>query len=231
MLKHLFFDLDHTLWDFEKNSAEALQEIFIIEKLEELCGKKFDEFHKVYHAINHRYWDDYKHGKVKREALRNGRFIDTLTHFNVNDSVLANKISESYISISPYKKQLFEGAFEVLNYLADKDYQMHIITNGFNEVQFIKLENTGLLPYFKTITTSENAGQNKPHEQIFNVALQEAKAQKKESVMIGDNFEADVEGAIKSGLQAIWFNPLKESKEADFDFKTIHQLDELIPLF
>ena len=135
MIKHIFFDLDHTLWDFEKNSAEALHEIFIDEQLEQLFGKNFDEFHKVYHSINHQYWEDYKHGKVKREALRNGRFIDTLTHFNVNDCVLANKISESYISISPYKKQLFEGAFEVLNYLADKNYQMHIITNGFNEVR------------------------------------------------------------------------------------------------
>ena len=98
-------------------------------------------------------------------------------------------------------------------------------------MDLMKLENTGLLPYFKTITTSENAGQNKPHEQIFNVALEAAQAQKKESVMIGDNFEADVEGAFKSGLQAIWFNPLKENKEADFDFKIIHQLNELIPLF
>lgn len=227
MYKHIFFDLDHTLWDFEQNSKEALKELFEEYNLQELLAQSFNDFMQVYHDINHAYWDAYKKGNTTREALRNGRFIDTLKHFNCKNEQLAITISEDYIQRSPYKKQLFDGAIQVLDYLKNKAYILHIITNGFNEVQFIKLTESALLPYFKTITTSENAGHNKPHDKIFIHALAQAGAQKSESIMIGDNFEADVEGAIKAGIDAIWFNPLKEEVVTELKFKTIYHLLEI----
>jgi len=231
MYKHIFFDLDHTLWDFEQNSKEALAEIFIEFKLHQLLHCSFEEFLEIYHQINHHYWDLYKKNKVSREALRNGRFIDTLIHFNCNDQSLANAISEDYILRSPYKKQLFDGAIRVLDYLSHKEYELHIITNGFNEVQFIKLTESGLLPYFKTITTSEQVGHNKPHDKIFLHALAQAGAKKTESIMIGDNFEADIEGALQTGISAIWFNPTKEVVQSNLSYKTIYHLLELEELF
>lgn len=231
MYKHIFFDLDHTLWDFEQNSKEALNEIFAEFKLEKLLHCSFTEFINVYHQINHAYWDDYKKGKVTREKLRNGRFHDTLSFFHISDDTLGVAISESYISRSPYKTQLFEGAIRVLDYLKHKNYALHIITNGFNEVQFIKLTESGLLPYFLTITTSEHAGYNKPDEKIFEHALAQAAAKKHESIMIGDNIEADIFGAIKFGIDAIWFNPNKDVHQSNERFHTIHHLLELEELF
>lgn len=227
MYKHIFFDLDHTLWDFEKNSTLALNELFDEFDLGKKLNSNFKQFIEAYHHINHNYWDDYKKNKVTREQLRNGRFIDTLSHFNFINKDLANTISDEYIKRSPYKKQLFDGAMRVLDYLIRKEYQLHIITNGFNEVQFIKLTESALLPYFKTITTSEHAGHNKPDEKIFLHALAQAGAKKRESLMIGDNFEADIEGAIKAGIDAIWFNPNKEKTESNLNFKTINHLLEI----
>ena len=227
MIKHIFFDLDHTLWDFEQNSKEALNEIFNDFKLEELLKCSFTQFHETYHHINFQYWEVYKLGKIKREELRNGRFIDTFKHFKSNDIAMANAISEAYIKRSPYKKQLFDGAIRVLDYLSHKGYVLHIITNGFNEVQYIKLTESGLLPYFKTITTSEHVGHNKPTEKIFIHALHKAEATKAESIMIGDNFEADIKGAIDAGISAIWFNPNKERVNSTLSFKTINHLLEI----
>jgi putative hydrolase of the HAD superfamily len=227
MFKHIFFDLDHTLWDFEQNSKEALLEIFHEYHVQQILNCTFNDFITVYHAVNHAYWEAYKKNEVSREKLRNGRFTDTLAHFKNNNIKLAEEISEAYILKSPYKKQLFEGALRVLDYLTHKGYQLHIITNGFNEVQYIKLTESGLLPYFKTITTSEHAGQNKPNEEIFLHALAKAEAKKTESIMIGDNFEADIEGAILAGIAAIWFNPMKVAIESQLNFKTINHLLEL----
>jgi putative hydrolase of the HAD superfamily len=231
MYKHIFFDLDHTLWDFEQNSILALKEIFEVFELQHKLNCQFIEFIDVYHKINHDYWDAYKKNKVSREQLRNGRFIDTLLHFNYNNLAVANTISEDYIKRSPYKKNLFEGAIRVLDYLKHKNYELHIITNGFNEVQFIKLTESGLLPYFKTITTSEHAGYNKPDEKIFMHALALAKAKKNESIMIGDNYEADIEGAVLAGIEAIWFNPSKAVVVSNLKFKTIYHLLELEEIF
>lgn len=229
--RYLFFDLDHTLWDFEKNSGEALFEIFNELNLDKKLRCNFSEFLNIYHQINHRYWDAYKKGNVSREKLRNGRFHDTLVYFKVEDEALSTLISENYITKSPYKKQLFEGAIRVLDYLKHKEYHLHIITNGFNEVQYIKLTESGLLPYFKTITTSEHAGHNKPHDKIFEHALAKAGANKMESVMIGDNIEADIEGAIDFGMKAIWFNPHRESHQSSASFLTVNHLLELEELF
>ena len=231
MYKHIFFDLDHTLWDFESNSKEALFEIFIELQLSSTLGCAFDDFLKTYHRINQQYWDDYKMGKVSRETLRNARFADTLSTFNPDSATLSLQISEAYIARSPYKKQLFDGAVRVLDYLTHKGYELHIITNGFNEVQFIKLTESKLLPYFKTITTSENAGHNKPDTKIFMHALNAAGASTNESIMIGDNMEADIVGALNAGLPAIWFNPEKTMVEHDSRYKTIYHLLELEEIF
>lgn len=224
---HIFFDLDHTLWDFDQNSKEALSEIFDELKLQVILGCTIESFLEVYHHINLGYWDAYKKGSVKREALRNGRFIDTLNHFEHSNTNLAMQISEDYIKRSPYKKYLFDGAISILTHLKNKGHQLHIITNGFNEVQFIKLNESKLVSFFTTVTTSEETGFNKPHPEIFSYALQKAGATKKESVMIGDSYEADIEGAIIFGIDAIWFNPLNVELTTDAKVKIIKQLSEI----
>ncbi len=225
--KHVFFDLDHTLWDFEANSREALHEIFTAQNIQHLLSCTFEQFLEVYYSINNNFWELYKQGKVSREKLRDGRFIETFKLFKYHHTELPKQISNSYLKISPYKKQLFDGAFAVLNYLQNKGYNLHIITNGFNEVQYIKLHESGLLPYFTSITTSEIAGENKPHLAIFDYALNLAKATANNSIMIGDNFEADIEGAVKAGLDAIWFNPGKITQQSSLRFTTIHHLGEI----
>jgi putative hydrolase of the HAD superfamily len=226
-IKHLFFDLDHTIWDFEKNSSETLFEIFNEYQLQEKISSDFNNFHHIYHQINDKYWVAYKLGKVDRLTLRDSRFIDTLSHFKVDDIHLGKKLSGLYIERSPYKKNLMPNAISTLDYLANKHYVLHLITNGFNEVQHIKIDQSKLGHYFKTITTSENAGYNKPHKKIFDFALKAAGAVANESMMIGDNLEADIEGALSGGIDAIWFNILEEKNTSTLKFYEIKDLKTL----
>lgn len=200
--KAVFFDLDHTLWDFEKNSALAFQVIF-----EELDIKvSHQEFNKHYSPINAKYWKLYRDGEITQQELRYGRLKDTflLLDFTADD-ILLERISQQYIRLLPENNNLFDGAVEVLDYLKPK-YSLHIITNGPDEVQERKLKNANIGHYFDTITNSELAGCKKPHAGIFEYALKAANADRKESIMIGDCIEADVQGAIDCGIEAIFFN-------------------------
>jgi len=226
----IFFDLDHTLWDFEQNSKEALHEIFIDFKLEKLLHCSFTEFINVYHQINHAYWDDYKKGKVTREKLRNGRFHDTLSFFQISNNTLGIALSESYISRSPYKTQLFEGAIRVLDYLKHKNYALHIITNGFKEVQHIKLDYSNLKPFFEHIIISEEHGFNKPDIKIFDLAQQLTNAQSHQCVMIGDNYDTDILGALNANWKAIYLSNSQMVNASDNYFQ-INRLINLKELF
>jgi putative hydrolase of the HAD superfamily len=200
--KHLFFDLDHTLWDFDKNSAFAFDRIF--------KTKGFDislqEFLNIYIPRNQHYWKLYQVNKISHEDLRYYRLKDVFDalNFEVSDELI-HQLSDEYITYLPEYNHLFDGAIELLDYLKP-NYQLHIITNGFSQVQDKKLTNSNIGHYFETITNSEIAGQKKPNPIIFEYALKTANASKEESLMIGDSFEADILGALDFGMDAIFFN-------------------------
>ncbi len=201
-IKHLFFDLDHTLWDFEKNSALTFQQIF---KTHEI-PVSLAVFLPVYVPINFRYWKQYREEKVSKEALRYGRLKETFDALNiyVSDTII-DQLAIDYITFLPHYNHLFEGTIDLLEY-ASKKYELHIITNGFEEVQDLKLEKAGIKKYFNQIITSESVGVKKPNPIIFAHALKEAQANVTESMMIGDSYEADILGALKYGMQAIHCN-------------------------
>lgn len=225
-VKHIFFDLDRTLWDFEKNSHEALTEI--LNELDLLSqGLSASQFIEKYRQINEYYWGLYRDGKIEKEKLRYIRFQDTLHYFEIYDKDLGAQIGEKYISISPKKKNLIYGTTEILNYLQHK-YSLHIITNGFEEVQAIKMKENKLVPFFDTVTCSEEVDAKKPDPKIFIHAMEKYKAKPEESVMIGDDYIADIEGAEKVNMKAIYFNP--ESNDRNHE-NHIHCLTELKDYF
>lgn len=198
----VFFDLDHTLWDFEKNSALAFEEI--INKFD--IGVHHNDFNAVYSPINAQYWKLYRDGHITQQELRYGRLRDCFAQMDYEvDNELLHLLSEEYIRLLPENAHLFDGTLEILDYLKPK-YKLHIITNGPHEVQELKLANSGIDHYFQTVTNSELAGCKKPHAGIFQYALATAGVRCEEAVMIGDCIEADVQGAIACGIDAIYFN-------------------------
>lgn len=220
MISDVFFDLDHTLWDFEKNSALAMQQVFEEENVALSC----DEFLQIYSPINFDYWERYRNDEITQQQLRYGRLRDSFDamSFTIDDKAI-DVVSEKYIRYLPIYNHLFDGAIDLLEYLSPK-YKLHIITNGFHEVQNRKLTNSGIFKYFQTITNSENAGFKKPNPIIFEYALSLAKATKEHSVMIGDCIDADVRGAMNFGMDAILFC----SKDLEYDnIKRVKNLQDL----
>lgn len=220
-IKHVFFDLDHTLWDFEKNSALAFQGIFEKHSID----LDFAEFQKVYKPINFKYWELYRNNSVSKEALRYGRLKDSFDSlkFEATDATI-DLLADDYIQYLPKNNHLLEDSIEILEYLAEK-YVLHIITNGFEEVQQKKMASSGILPFFKTVTTSEEAGVKKPHPEIFAMAIQKSGAESANSVMIGDNYEADIVGAHRFGLKTIFLDV--DSEIVQNEFIQIQKLKQL----
>lgn len=200
--KAVFFDLDHTLWDFEKNSALAFETVFKKHHI----NVSTQDFLEVYIPVNVHYWKLFRDDVITQQELRYGRFKETFSRLGITvEDDLVTAISHEYIACLPDFNHLYDGAIELLDYLKTK-YTLHIITNGFHEVQSRKLKNSNIEHYFATITNSETAGCKKPNPQIFEHALKIANADKETSIMIGDCIEADVQGAINFGLDAIYFN-------------------------
>lgn len=206
LYKHIFFDLDRTLWDFDKNAHEAFCDIFGKYDLEGRRGLTLDRFVERYIAHNERLWALYRDGKIEKHHLRWQRFEATLKDFGIVDMSLAQAIGDDYVSISPTKINLLPNTVAALDYLSNK-YTLHIITNGFEEVQFTKLKNSDLRQYFSQVITSEAAGCKKPNPDIFAFALRLAAADPEHSLMIGDDIETDIKGAALAGIDAIYFNP------------------------
>jgi putative hydrolase of the HAD superfamily len=207
--KDLFFDLDHTIWDFELNSKETLWDLHQKYALEAKGINNFDEFYNIYSLHNHRLWDRYSKGFIKQEELRWKRMYLSLLDYKIADEALSKEISIDYLTILPNKKNLFPYTIEILEYLKNKDYAMHLITNGFESVQFKKIKNSNLADYFTEVITSEASNSLKPNKEIFEYALKVTNAQLETSIMIGDNESADIQGAINAGMDSIFVNHLQ----------------------
>jgi putative hydrolase of the HAD superfamily len=221
-IKHVFFDLDHTLWDFEKNSDLTFKKIFLKHDIKtDLIG-----FLKIYKPLNIEYWKLYREEKINKEELRYQRLKTAFDAINyeISDDLI-DILAIDYIECLPDYNHLFEGTFEILEYLKGK-YELHIITNGFEEIQTKKMESSRILDYFSTLVTSESVGVKKPNPKVFNYALEKANAQSNNSIMIGDSIEADIEGALSVGMKAIHVNFEKE-KLNNVNFNTITSLLDL----
>ena len=207
--QHIFFDLDRTLWDFDAAAEVAFERIYEQYGLKNLSIPSAHEFHEVYHPLNEKLWELYRADQITKEELNRIRFLKPLEHYGIHDVGLADQLSEDYVYWSPRIVRLVPGTMELLDYLKSK-YHLHLITNGFQEVQHIKLSGSGLEPYFETRTVSEEAGVKKPNPEIFRYALEKAHATAEESLMIGDEMAVDIEGARAAGIDQLLFNPTSE---------------------
>lgn len=210
----LFFDLDHTIWDFDRNAAETLRELYTKYGFDEIFNSSCaEQFVTTYTENNHRLWDLYHHNKIDKSTLRKLRFEDTFSQLGVDPRSFPIEFEEEYLAICPTKPYLFPYAHETLGYLKEK-YRLHLISNGFREACEKKIASSNLTQYFSSITISEIFGVNKPDPRIFEYAVQQGATKKQTSVMIGDSIEADVRGALRFGMDAIFFNPgAKETPE------------------
>lgn len=216
----IFFDLDHTIYDFEKNAELTFNQIFNDLKLD--VDPDFMKHFRIYNDI---YWDKLSRNEITADFLRYARLADTFNAMNqkISDETIY-QIADLFIEILPNYNHVFDGAHEALSYLKDK-YRLHIITNGPDKVQERKLKNANLAEYFLTVTNSELAGVKKPDPLIFNYALKLAEVSAEKSLMIGDNLDADIQGALNAGIEVIWFDEFKSEKK--YNFTTINKLIEL----
>ncbi len=221
-IKHIFFDLDHTLWDFEKNSNLTFEQLFRAHDIQ----LQLEDFLTEYSPINFNYWKLYREEKISKEKLRYGRLKDSFDKlsYTISDDLI-NVLSREYINVLPSYNHLFDGTIELLEYLQPK-YELHIITNGFEEVQDLKLEKSGIKKYFDKIITSESVGLKKPNPKVFEFALKTANTTPESSFMIGDNLEADIIGAINCGISSIHFN-LHDEKFSNKKYTSVSHLLEI----
>lgn len=226
--KHIFCDLDNTIWDFDGNSADTLREIFTQFELKKAGIQSAELFIAKYLEINKMMWMDYRKGLVKKELMRVERFARTLAYFQIHDEGLPNRISEAYLELCPMKTKLIPDVHETLSYLS-KDYDLHIITNGFEEVQHRKLDISDLRRYFKHVICSESAGVQKPDPKIFEFALRKAGAELTESIFIGDSLVADMIGAQAFGLDQVYLNRKgkRHREKFSYEIKSLAELKEI----
>ena len=227
--QHLFFDLDHTLWDFETNAKESLQDLYTVHNLAGRGVKNFDHFFDHYSAHNHRLWDRYTKGFIKQEELKWKRMWLALLEYKIADETLSRQMSLDFLEALPTKKALFDGTTELLTYLQGKGYQMHLVTNGFENVQHQKIKHAGLDPYFGAVITSEASNSLKPNKEIFDYAFAKTGATASNSIMIGDNQDADIKGGINAGMDTIFVNhigatPHVKATHEVFDLPSIAKL-------
>lgn len=227
--KCVFFDLDHTLWDYETNSEEALRELYSEYGLSQLGSIPFDEFYKGFVTINTEIWDSYDRGLIPKEVIRNDRFDRVFRNAGIIDYNLSLKFSEDYISQSPKKSNLVAHAKDVLDYLLPR-YPLYIITNGFEEIQSTKMESSGITNYFKGIVTSARAGCKKPEKEIFEFALRENGFACSDSIMIGDNLLTDIAGARNASVDTVYYNPygLTHSEKVTYEINSLKQLTTIL---
>lgn len=224
-IRHLFFDLDRTLWDFDRNSEESLIELYHDFRLVEKGIRNVEVFLEKYYMHNHYFWSEFRKGNIDALSLKSTRFQYTLSDFGIDDQFLSMKLSEDYLDKLPGKGNLITDTLEILDYLKNR-YSLHIITNGFKEVQHRKMKVSGIHHYFEVILTAEEAGTAKPDKLIFEKALEQASALAGESVYVGDHFESDMVGARNAGMQTVFYNPEEEEHEVE----VTHEIRKLMEL-
>ena len=228
--KHLFFDLDHTLWDFDANARESLLELYAHFGLEDRINTPFEAFYPSYLHHNEVLWDRYHKGLISSEELKWKRMWRTMLDFKVADEPLARELSAKFLEILPPRKRLFPYTLEILHYLKGKRYELHLITNGFEKTQWSKISNSGLDGFFTHVITSEGSNSLKPKKEIFDFAMNKAGASLPESIMIGDNLEADIQGAMNAGMDSVFVNHINATTELKPTYTVTH-LKELEDIF
>ena len=230
--KHIFFDLDHTLWDFEANSSLVLEELYHVHGLEKRGIASFDALYKSFSIHNEKLWDRFRKGFINRHELRVKRFRMTLLDFKIGDDKLAEALGAQFLELLPHKTLLFPHAIDVLEYLAAKNYPMHLITNGFEVTQLHKMRSSKIDHFFTHVITSESAGSLKPYREIFDFAITKAAATTDSSIMIGDALDIDVLGAFNAGIDQVHFNPLlvkgKSDLQPTYTIQSLHELKAIL---
>lgn len=204
--KHLFFDLDHTLWDFNSNARLTLEELYQGMELRSLGILDFELFYTTYLSHNDKLWEKYRNGTIKVDELRWKRMWYTLIDFKIGDEKLARDMGFRFLQLLPTRTLLFPHTIDCLDYLTNKGYSLHMITNGFEETQHSKLKHSGIASYFIEVITSEGSNSIKPNKEIFEYAFMKTKAHPHESIMIGDNIEVDIQGAMNAGIDQVFVN-------------------------
>jgi putative hydrolase of the HAD superfamily len=227
--KHIFFDLDHTLWDFDANARMTLEQMHLDLKLADRGIHDFDLFYKNYLKHNEKLWERYRKGYIRQEELRLKRMWLALLDFQVADEVLAREMSDLFLQLLPSRTILFPHTREILQYLTDKGYQLHLITNGFEKVQHCKLKSCSLDQFFKEVITSESSNSIKPEKEIFMYALDKTGATVQESIMIGDTLEVDIAGAMSVGMDQIHvnYNGSEQDLTPTYTVRTLKELEDI----
>jgi len=225
----VFFDLDHTLWDYDKNSVESLSDLFYKYELDQHKDISLDRFLSTFTTVNDKLWSNYNKGHIERDHIREHRFYNILKTFGIDNKNMSLDMSAEYIQICPQKTNLFPYAFEVLDYLKNH-YKLYILTNGFDDVQQIKVTRSNLKPYFHGMITSDSSGHRKPSKEIFDYALQKANVSNHESIMVGDNLAADIIGAQKAAIDTVYFNPHQQKHKAtiNHEIQCLSQLMDIL---
>jgi len=227
--QHLFFDLDHTIWDFEANAKDALKESYLHHELALRGIEPFDSFYDKYTFHNKRLWDRYTKGLIIQRELKWKRMFLTLLDFKIGNEPLARSLSQDFLDRLPIRTKVFPYTFEILNYLKKKNYRLHLITNGFNRIQEQKLVNAGLQDYFEAMITSEQSGCLKPNAGIFEYAMDVTGATPDTSIMIGDNLVADIQGAANFGMDSVFTNHIEDNSEhlATYEVRHLKELEDI----
>ena len=218
----VLFDLDHTLWDYDTNSRETLQEMFGDFGLTQTLKTGFESFHLTFEEINTDLWTRYDQGLIPREIIRKDRFRNIIGRFGVDDPELSEKLSDAYVERSPKRSGLIDGAMDILHYLQPR-YDLFIVTNGFEEVQLTKVHSSGIGGFFREIIISDRVGHKKPSPLIFDHVLAKYGYDRGDAVMIGDNLLTDIAGARNAGIDTVFFNP----KEAPHGSAVTHEIRHL----
>ncbi|MBA4168652.1 MAG: noncanonical pyrimidine nucleotidase, YjjG family [Chitinophagaceae bacterium] len=227
--RHLFFDLDHTLWDFDANAKLTLAQLYHDLELEKTGVHDFELFYQFYLVHNDKLWARFRNGYIKAEELRWKRMWHTLLEFKTGDEKLAKVMGLQFLQHLPSRSLLFPDAVTTLKYLQDKGYNMHLITNGFEETQHHKLKNSAIDHFFIEVITSEGSNSIKPKKEIFDYALKKARAEQHHSIMIGDSIEVDIQGAINAGIDQVHVNHInaKSTLRPTFTVRSLKELQEI----
>jgi len=228
--KHLFFDLDHTLWDFDANSRHTLKELYLKLDLQQKGVHDFDLFHSNYLAHNEKLWERYRNGFIRVDELRLKRMCQTLLDFKIGDQVLAETMSTQFLDMLPMRTQVFPHTFEILDYLTNKGYHLHLITNGFEITQRSKLQYSGLHKYFIEVITSEGSNSLKPQKEIFQYAMDRVSCCAEECIMIGDSQEVDIQGAMNAGIDQVFVNHhcIECTIKPTFEIYSLKELENIL---